>query len=125
MRELVERMLEDLSTKELFLFRIACAGCNTEYANQPVRFSKFGVVPATQGKVIVYKALYEQERRAARQMAVRKAAEHLNYCPVCKRLICNRCFLICDDLDMCKQCAETLKETGKPVLSDVVEAAVI
>ena len=56
--------------------------------------------------------------------AIREAAENLNYCPICKRLVCNRCFLICDDLDMCKQCAAQLEETGTPVLTDVLEAAI-
>jgi hypothetical protein len=31
--------------------------------------------------------------------------------------------LICDDLDMCKQCAAHLEEAGSPVLTDVLEAA--
>ena len=122
MKQLIEQILEELSTKEVFLFRVVCGECGTEFANRPVRFSKAGTVPASKNKAIIYEALYEQERRAARQRAVRDAAENLNYCPICKRLICNRCFLICDDLDMCKQCAENLEETGSPVISEVVEA---
>ena len=124
MKQLVDMLLENLSTREVFLFRIACSACGTEYAGKPVKFSKAGITPQSQGKKIIYDACYEQEFRAARQAAIRDAAEHLNYCPICKRLVCNRCFLICDDLDMCKQCAANLEETGCPVLSDVVEVAV-
>jgi hypothetical protein len=124
LKKLVEMMLENLSTREVFLFRIACGACGTEYAAKPVRFSKAGIAPLTQAKKIIYDAVYEQEFRDARQAAIRDAAEHLNYCPICKRLVCNRCFLICDDLDMCKQCAVHLEETGSPVLSDVLEAAI-
>ena len=94
-----------------------------EYGGKPVRFSKAGLTPPTEGKRIVFDACYEQELRAARHGAIREAAEHLNYCPICRRLVCNRCFLICDDLDMCKQCAANLEETGSPVLTDVLEAA--
>ena len=36
-------------------------------------------------------------------------------CPICKRLVCDHCFLICDDLDMCVQCAEKLNEKGTVV----------
>lgn len=125
MTQLVDQTLEDISTKEVFLFRIACAECGTEYAHRPVRFSKAGTSPATRSKEIIYEAVYEQEHRAARQVAIRDAAENLNYCPICKRLICNRCFLICDDLDMCRQCASRLEETGKPVFSEVIEAAAL
>ena len=121
MKKLVEMMLEDLSTREVFLFHIACG---TEYGGKQVRFSKAGVIPQTQGKKIIYDAIYEQELRDVRQTAIRGAAENLNSCPICKRLVCNRCFLICDDLDMCKQCAAELDEQGSPVLADVLEFAI-
>ena len=78
----------------------------------------------TKQKQIIYDACYEQEFRDARQSAIREGAENLNFCPICKRLVCNRCFLICDDLDMCKQCAANLEETGSPVLPDVLEPAI-
>ncbi len=124
MNKLVELFLENLSTRDVFLFRIACGACGSEFANKSVRFSKAGITPHTEGKKILYDAIYEQEFRSARQAAIRGAAEHLNYCPICKRLVCNRCFLICDDLDMCKQCAAKLEEPGSPVLPEVLEAVV-
>ena len=124
MKKLVEMMLENLSTREVFLFRIACGVCGAEFANAPHRFSRAGVPPRTESRRILFDALYEQEFRDARNSAIRTAAEHMNYCPICKRLVCNRCFLICDDLDMCKQCAAKLEETGSPVLTDAIEAVV-
>ena len=124
MKLLVDMLLENLSTREVFLFRIACGICAAEFGGKPVRFSKAGILPPTEAKRIIYEACYKQELRAARQAAVRDAAEHLNYCPICKRLVCNRCFLICEDLDMCKQCAAHLKETGSPVVTDVLDTAI-
>ena len=124
MKKLVEAVLENLSSKEVFLFRVTCGSCGAEYGNRPVRFSKAGISPTTQNKKRIYDTVYEQEFLAARQGAVRSAAEHLNYCPICKRLICNQCFLICDDLDMCRQCALELEEQGKPVISAIIEAVV-
>ena len=123
MKQLVEMLLENLSTREVFLFRIACGACGTEFGGKKVRFSKAGIQPSSEGKKIIFDACYEQELKSARQAAIRDAAENLNYCPICKRLVCNRCFLICDDLDMCKQCAAHLEEAGSPVLTDVLEAA--
>lgn len=124
MKQLVESVLENLSTKDAFVFRVTCASCGAGYADKPVRFSKAGLTPATQSKRIIYDAVYEQEFNTARQAAVRSAAEHMNYCPICKRLVCNLCFLICEDLDMCRQCAAQLEERGYPVLAEVIDAAV-
>ena len=124
MKKLIERMLENLSTRDVFLFRIACGACGKEYGNKPIRFSKAEVIPQTPKKAALYEILYDQELQTARLSAVRDAAEHLNYCPICKRLICNRCFLICEDLDMCKQCAAAMEETGIPVVSDILEIAI-
>ena len=124
MKQLVEMLLENLSTREVFLFRIACGACGTEYGGKKVRFSKAGIQPSSEGKKIIFDACYEQELKSARQAAIRDAAENLNYCPICKRLVCNRCFLICDDLDMCKQCAAHLEETGSPVVTDVLDEAI-
>ena len=122
LKKLVEAVLENLSTKEVFLFRVTCGNCGAEYGNKPMRFSKAETPPTTQSKQIIYDALYEQEFRDARRVAIRNAAEHMNYCPICKRLICNQCFLICDDLDMCQQCAADLEQQGKPVLVGFLEA---
>ena len=124
MKKLVEAVLENHSTREVFLFRASCGKCGAEFANKPVPFSKAGMTPSTPEKGILYEALYEHELQCVRQRSIREAAEHLNYCPICKRLICNRCFMICDDLDMCKQCAVRLKEHGRPVLSDVLEITI-
>jgi hypothetical protein len=124
LKKLVETALENLSTKEVFLFRVSCAICTLEYGNRPIRFSKAGAEPPTPGKQIIYEALYQQELQDARNLAIRSAAEHMNYCPICKQLVCNQCFLICEDMDMCRQCASSLEETGTPVVSDILEIAI-
>lgn len=115
MKKLVEIMLENCSTRDSFRFQISCDECGKVFANKPVRFSKAGIIPPTEGKKIIFDAIYEQEFRDARQAALTEAAENLNYCPICKRLVCNHCFLICDDLDMCRECAAKLNESGSPV----------
>ena len=122
MKKLVEAVLENRSTKEMLLFRVTCGNCGTEYGKKPIRFSRAGIPPVTQSKKIIYDALYEQEFNEARRRAILNAAEHMNYCPICKRLVCNQCFLICDDLDMCKQCAADLEQQGTPVLVSFLEA---
>jgi hypothetical protein len=124
MKEMVEAILENLSSREVFLFRVCCSGCGAEYGNKPRRFSKAGVEPENGNRRVIFDVLYEQELRQARQFAIRDAAEHMNYCPVCKRLVCDGCFMICDDLDLCRECACKLGQTGQSVLHGIVEEAV-
>ena len=118
MKKLVELLLDDKSSKNEFLFQVCCDGCHKEYRSHPRRFSKAGESPPTNEKMILFTAIYEQELRAARQDAVSQLAEHFNYCPVCKQVVCDECFLICADIDMCRGCAERLQEAGVSVASD-------
>lgn len=115
MRELLESLLRDCSTRELFRFDISCPQCGRTFQSKPVRFSKAGVPPASEGKRVVYDTLYEMEKEQARAAAVAEAAEFFNCCPFCGRVVCNHCFLICEDVDMCVSCAARLEEQGAPV----------
>lgn len=124
MKKLVEAALQNQSSKEVFLFRVTCASCGTDYGNKPMRFSKADTAASTPNEEIIYNALYETELRTVRQSAICNIAEHMNYCPICKRLVCNQCFLICEELDMCKQCAAKLQQKGLPVAAGAIDAAV-
>lgn len=122
MKKVVEAVLKNMTSDNVFKFRVSCTGCGSEYGNRPRRFSKTGVVPTTQNGKVVLDALYEYELETARQAAIRVAAEHMNYCPLCKQLVCDQCFVICCDIDMCKRCAAELEQQGNPVHTGVSEA---
>ena len=66
----------------------------------------------------VLRTLYERERTAARDKAAAEASEIFSQCPVCGRLVCDRCFLICEDLDLCTACAEALQVRGDVVAGE-------
>ena len=121
MKKLVEYMLDNLSTKEQFVFRVSCESCGREYTSKPIRFSKADRKPETKEKQMLYEAIYEQELRDARRLAVNKAAEDVNFCPICMRIVCNHCLLICEDLDMCTGCAANLNDSGVPVFPEALE----
>ena len=112
---LPDQMIDNSSAEE-FWFSIVCAECGEPVYSQPLRFSKAGIMPPTDGKHVVYNALYEREKEVARRLAVKSIGEHLSLCPICSRLICDHCFLVCEDLDMCKACAKRLQEEGEPVI---------
>ena len=71
--------------------------------------------PENENRKIIYDTLYDREKNLAFQKALNQAKEIFNICPICKRLVCDHCFLICDDLDMCVQCAAKLNEKGTVV----------
>lgn len=52
---------------------------------------------------------WENEHAAAYERANREALMHFNRCPVCKRMVCDDCFSILDEQDMCKECADARK----------------
>lgn len=64
---------------------------------------------------MVYVTLYQMEKEEARRKALQAGEELFSRCPICHRWVCDDCFMVCDDLDMCKQCAERLNENGSIV----------
>ena len=57
--------LVDCSTPDEFRFSWRCAECGEVWESTPVRFSMSGVIPASDGKRIVYDTMYRREREVA------------------------------------------------------------
>ena len=76
------------------------------------------IAAVPEGMREVFRTLYERERAAAREKAAAEASEIFSQCPVCGRLVCDRCFLICEDLDLCTACAEALQVRGDVVAGE-------
>lgn len=112
---ITKKDLIDCSTPDEFCFSLCCMECKTVWKSTPIRFSKAGKKPENENRKIIYDTLYDREKNLAFQKALNQAKEIFNICPICKRLVCDHCFLICDDLDMCVQCAAKLNEKGTVV----------
>ena len=119
MKRVVKEAMGDCSTVEEFRFLVRCQECGGIWHSTPIRFSKAGAEPESEGMRTIFRTLYEREREAAREKAAAEAAEIFNYCPVCGRLVCDRCFLICEDLDLCIACAKALQVRGDVVAGEV------
>lgn len=119
MKRVVKEAMGDCSTVEEFRFLVRCQECGGIWHSTPIRFSKAGAEPEPEGMRTILRTLYEREREAAREKATAEAAEIFNYCPVCGRLVCDRCFLICEDLDLCIACAKALQVRGDVVAGEV------
>lgn len=116
MSQIPKELLQDCSTREVFCFTLNCAECGAVWRSRPVRFSRAGVEPSTEGKRVIFDTLYQREKEAALLRAVAEARKAFNQCPICRRLVCDHCFLICEELDLCTACAARLQEQGSPVV---------
>ena len=114
-RNNLSEILRDCSDEAQFRFAVTCEACGRVWQSRARAFSKARIPPATEGKKVVYAALYRREQQAAKEAALREAASHFSRCPICRRWVCDGCFLLCEDLDMCRSCAERLEETGSAV----------
>ena len=110
----MQRVLQDILTacsiEDKFEFSIVCEECGKVWKSKAIAFSKARIHPVTEGKKVVYAALYQREKKEAHLKALKAGEKLFSRCP-----ICHRCFMVCEDLDMCKQCAERLNEKGSIV----------
>ena len=66
MRRIIKASMEDRSSMERFQFSLRCAVCGSLWESQPVCFSKAGMQPESEGKRVIFQALYRREREEAR-----------------------------------------------------------
>ena len=117
MKHILSTHLVDCSSHERFSFSLTCKECGNEWKSAPIRFSKAGETPPTRAKQIIAETLYQREHAQAKEHALREAVQDFNICPLCHGVVCNYCFIICDDLDMCRSCAASLEESGEVVMT--------
>jgi len=116
MRSIREEVLQDCSTPEQFQFAVQCEQCGVQWHSIPIRFSRAGINPDSAGKEVIYETLYRLEKERALKQAAAEAVGVFNQCPICRRLVCDHCFWVGEDLDLCQSCAERLQINGEPVL---------
>ena len=115
MINLLSSHLEDCSTPQYFCFSIRCEACGAFWYSSGIPFSKAAQTAGHRGKKELYDAIYQREKQRARLTAEQEAREGFSQCPICRRLVCDSCFLICDEMDLCRECASRLEEFGEPV----------
>jgi len=75
MKQVIKEAMGDCSTIGEFRFLLRCQECGRTWHSSPVRFSKAGTEPETEGMRAVFRTLYERERAAAREKAAAEALE--------------------------------------------------
>ena len=116
MAHVVKELLQDCSTADSFCFSLRCEECGELWRSRRVPFSKADARPESDGEDLILEALYKREKETARLQAVKQAEQSFSMCPICRRLVCDKCFMVCDNLDMCVRCAGKLQEPGETVV---------
>lgn len=93
----ITKQMTDNSTEAEFSFSFYCDICGHVWNSIPVSFS----CNEKDGK----SELWTNEHEAAYERANREAMMYFNRCPVCKRWVCDDCFLIHDDGYICTECS--------------------
>ena len=124
MEYITKKDLIDCSTPDEFCFSLCCMECKTVWKSTPIRFSKAGKKPENENRKIIYDTLYDREKNLAFQKALNQAKEIFNICPICKRLVCDHCFLICDDLDITDAIPEMEESEGSEFLLEQLHSAI-
>ena len=70
MRRIIKASMEDRSSMERFQFSLRCAVCGSLWESQPVCFSKAGMQPESEGKRVIFQALYRREREEAFEWSI-------------------------------------------------------
>ena len=70
--------------------------CGEYWYSSSIPFSKAAQAAQHLEKKELYDAIYQREKERAKSAAGQEARERFSQCPVCRRLVCDACFLICD-----------------------------
>lgn len=105
MLEPVTKKMTDRSTGTVFQFAFHCDLCGKPWSSAPV-----ASLPAKGWGIGRRRSDRQAEHDAAYERANLEAMQHFNRCPACKRWVCDDCFLLLDEGDLCKECAVKPKE---------------
>jgi hypothetical protein len=109
--------LRDESADTYSQFSMRCEECGRLWRSEPEAVTELEPPPGYgESKRVIYEALRRRQRESARVEAEYQARLNFNICPVCGRAVCDACFRVCEDIDMCRACAEKLNEPGESPL---------
>jgi len=115
MNETIASNIRDLSDSGEFRFAASCTVCGKTWISTPTPFSKAEGIVKSEVKKFFFMKCYHKEKRSAMAAAIKEAKSSLNFCPVCRSLVCDDCFMICEHDDMCIDCASYFHEKGERV----------
>jgi len=94
----ITKKISDESDSGIYRFTFYCDICGAPHQSVPYESETLNKIDP---------ARREAEHNAAYERANREIMNHFNRCPMCGRVVCDNCFRILDESDMCFECAAT------------------
>ncbi len=92
----------DHSLPERYSFSFFCDRCGKAWQSALTPFEAGGFAEVENRRVC--EMLWAEEHRVAFERANLEAQFHFNYCPRCGRWVCEDCFCLDDNQDLCADC---------------------
>lgn len=105
--------IKDCSDDKKIAFGFECENCGRLWEILSVPFVKQAVNETDQ---VIRDAQYHREWVRVKTESLKAFREHFSVCPICAKIVCDYCFVICDEIEMCASCAKELGKHGIPVL---------
>ena len=119
LNEKLIRQIKNCSDDKKIAFGFECESCGRLWEVLSVPFVKQAANKADQ---VIRDAQYHRELERIKTESLKAFREHFSLCPICGKIVCDYCFVICDEIEMCSSCAKNLGKHGTPVLPLAKEA---
>ena len=106
MLKTITKKFRDRSTDRFFKFSFYCDRCGAKWTSDPYFFEHGFSERLTEDEKKARDILYKVDHDAAFERANLEARLKFNHCDSCGRVVCDECFAIEEDEDLCKDCAK-------------------
>ncbi len=105
MLKAITKKIIDRSTDEFFKFEFHCDRCGTGWVSETYNFEHGFPDKLTEGEKRAKEIMWKVEHDAALERANLEARLRFNQCNSCGRIVCDECFAMDEDEEICVDCA--------------------
>ncbi len=105
MLKTITKRVRDRSTDRFFKFSFYCDRCGKEWTSDPYYFENAFSSSPTEGEKRARDIMWRTDHDAAFERANLEARLRFDQCDACGRRVCDECFAMEEDDDLCVDCA--------------------
>ncbi len=113
MLKTITKKIRDRSTDRFFKFSFCCDRCEKEWTSEEYPFEHGFTDEMTDDERRAKEILWRIDHDAAFERANLEARLRFNYCTCCKGIVCDECFAMEEEDDLCHGCASQKNSPDK------------